>query len=963
MEWQAQWVWGGSEASPRNAWRCFRKLFELPEAVEANVAITADTRYVLFVNGQRVGRGPARSWPFRYAYDRYEVGHLLKPGKANVLAVLVMHHGVSTFQSLRNRGGLLAQLELGKRTIVTDSRWKTTPHAGHDPRSPRMSVQLGFAERVDARVWDDSWLEADYDDSAWEDAVVLGPVGTPPWNELVPRSIPHLSEEPRYASRVAALRAVRPVAYTAVIDLCAQLMPDSANHSNAVRYAGYLATCLRLPVPTRLTLGSPLATVSVFGACYINGVPCDPASAFGEDPERYVQLELPAGEHLVLIETSGDDRSGVGLHLLLDSEAPFELVSPLGEGMPTPYVTLGPFDEAVVIDHQPNPQLEPGTVYERVKEARTAEELRAFAGWLKPVPEVLLSRDDVFATCIRPRSSAAHPVTAALQHAVTASPDAGVVPLLEGWDSELVIDFGVETSGFLSFEVDASEGTILDLYGFEYMAGDLRQDTFGLDNTLRYVCREGRQRYLSAVRRGLRYLMVVVRRALRPLKIIDLHILESTYPTPEIGQFACSDALLKDIWEMSRRTLKLCMEDSYVDCPAYEQTFWVGDARNAALVNHYVFGADALTERCLELVPLSKVHTPLYTDQVPSGWNSVIPNWTFLWVIACKEHYERTGNRAFAAAMWPQVRFTLEHYLKKLDARGLLSHYGWNFLDWAPIDQPRDGVVAHQAMFLVKALRSAAELAVVAGESTVGFEDAAKELAAAVNHHFWSEARGAYRDAIDADGRPSATFSMQTQVVAYLCGVATGERRERLMHYLVKPPENFVSIGSPFMSFFYYEVLAELGRVNLILDDIRSNYGRMLEHGATTCWEMYPGSANRANVNFLTRSHCHAWSAAPAFFLSACVLGVRPAAPGWTRIIVMPEPCGLAWAKGRVPLPSGGCIEVSWTVHGEDAMELTVHAPRGVAVDARLPQGIDGYVEVSAVEQLEEGFQARGDEL
>lgn len=34
------------------------------------------------------------------------------------------------------------------------------------------------------------------------------------------------------------------------------------------------------------------------------------------------------------------------------------------------------------------------------------------------------------------------------------------------------------------------------------------------------------------------------------------------------------------IYEMSLYTTRLCMEDTYVDCPTYEQTYWVGDARN-----------------------------------------------------------------------------------------------------------------------------------------------------------------------------------------------------------------------------------------------------------------------------------------------------------------------------------------------------------------------------------------------
>ena len=88
----------------------------------------------------------------------------------------------------------------------------------------------------------------------------------------------------------------------------------------------------------------------------------------------------------------------------------------------------------------------------------------------------------------------------------------------------------------------------------------------------------------------------------------------------------------------------------------------------------------------------------------------------------------------------------------------------------------------------------------------------------------------------------------------------------------------------------------------------------MLDHGATTCWEVYPISPVAEDGDQLSRSHCHAWSAAPAAFLPERVLGIRPLAPGWTKVLVAPEPCGLEWAEGSVPLPGAGRIDVSWRI-------------------------------------------------
>ena len=52
-------------------------------------------------------------------------------------------------------------------------------------------------------------------------------------------------------------------------------------------------------------------------------------------------------------------------------------------------------------------------------------------------------------------------------------------------------------------------------------------------------------------------------------------------------------------------------------------------------------------------------------------------------------------------------------------------------------------------------------------------------------------------------------------------------------------------------------------------------------------------------------SRCHAWSATPTYDLSTHVLGIRPAAPGWERIEIVPELGDLDWAEGEVPTPFG----------------------------------------------------------
>lgn len=952
--WKAQWIWAGGEASPRNEWRCFRKQFHvaekgLPEPVR--LKITADSRYVLFVNGALAGRGPVRSWPFELSYDEYDIGHLLKPGADNAIAVMVMHYGIPTFQYVRGRGGLLAQIERIGGTdrsilLATDSTWSTSVHAGYDSRSSRISCQLPFTEIVDSGKWDDAWKEPGFAEEGWEKAEVIGPAGMEPWTRLVERDIPPLAEEPVYPVRVESLSRVKPRSWGAALDLRNHFVPGSERHANNVRFCGYLCTVIRTSKPVRAAIGF-VDGGRLSGPCSLNGVWYGEERFYGVKPERYLDVELVQGDNLFLMDVQGTTH-GHAFHFAIDCEEPFEVVSPVGSGR-LPFAAIGPFDDIEIVDHRPDRPLHMSHPdYLRAKQIAYAADLAEFETWVKPIDSRYVNLNDVFSSCVWQKQAVPQPIPYALQNAVIANRSAAIVPVYPGEHTELIIDFGKEYSGFLEFEAEAEAGTVIDFYGFEYMRDGWKQHTYSLDNTLRYVCRDGRQSYSSPIRRGFRYVMVTVRNAKSPLKLHRISMLQSNYAVAEIGRFQCSDPLLNDIWEICKHTTRLCMEDTFVDCPAYEQTFWVGDARNEALVNYYVFGDEAIVKRCLRLVPGSKFQSPLYADQVPSGWSSVIPNWTFFWAMACLELYRFSGDRQFAEQIWPHVRYTLDHYLEKLDGNGLFNIKGWNLLDWAPIDQPNDGVVSHQNMFFVQALRSAALLAEeLDPENADRYRSHAGHLKAAVNKFLWSEERQAYVDCIHSDGQLSGIFSMQTQTVAYLCGIAEGERLERLKEYIATPPRDFVQIGSAFMSFFYHEALAKLGRFDIMLDDIRTQYGQMLENGATTCWEMYPNPPEtRSHPNMLTRSHCHAWSAGPGYFLGAYVLGVRGLDAGWSKVVVEPQLTDLTWARGTVPLPGQGRIDVSWRADRPNRkLHMRIEAPANVELLIVTPEGYEAEVE------------------
>ena len=109
----------------------------------------------------------------------------------------------------------------------------------------------------------------------------------------------------------------------------------------------------------------------------------------------------------------------------------------------------------------------------------------------------------------------------------------------------------------------------------------------------------------------------------------------------------------------------------------------------------------------------------------------------------------------------------------------------------------------------------------------------------------------------------------------------------------------------------------------------------MLDKGATTAWEIFPGFAPMKG--WWTRSWCQGWSAYPAYLLSAYVLGVRPLTPGYAHTLIEPQLGDLQWAEGRVPTPHG-VISVR-AAQGATGTSVTVALPTAVSAEVRLPAG------------------------
>ena len=191
---QKTMIWTSAPASENTHFVAFRKQFTLPDAPrEALLSLFADVRYLLWINGQYVLRGPARFQPQGPEYDTAPVGSSLKAGP-NTLVVLVMANA-SNGKMMRHAPGLTARLDItgpqGTRTVVsTDETWKWSGQTRY--REPH--VDWGNAmDVIDSTVEDGDWTQPEYPDELWESAAKID--GSQ-WGPLSARRIPLLKDTP-----------------------------------------------------------------------------------------------------------------------------------------------------------------------------------------------------------------------------------------------------------------------------------------------------------------------------------------------------------------------------------------------------------------------------------------------------------------------------------------------------------------------------------------------------------------------------------------------------------------------------------------------------------------------------------------------------------------------------------------------------------------------------------------------
>jgi alpha-L-rhamnosidase len=195
--WEGQWISARSCNDASNTWMLFNKTFEIGElpAGEAIASIAVDSKYWLWVNGERVvyegglKRGPT---PRDTYVDKVELAPYLKTGE-NSINVLVWYFGKQGFcHNSSGKAGLFFECPVGDRMLVSDHTWMSKVVTAYEnTANPNPNFRLPESNvRFNALLDDFDRINAGLPVERMEPSMTRGIPPVAPWNKLIERPTP-----------------------------------------------------------------------------------------------------------------------------------------------------------------------------------------------------------------------------------------------------------------------------------------------------------------------------------------------------------------------------------------------------------------------------------------------------------------------------------------------------------------------------------------------------------------------------------------------------------------------------------------------------------------------------------------------------------------------------------------------------------------------------------------------------
>ena len=184
----AKWIWT-KEKYEVNEYADFIKEFEILEIDNnATIKISADSEYILWINGEFVSAGQFSDFPENKIYDEIKIGGFLKSGK-NKIAVTAYFQGTGSLRYKPGIRGLKFAVYNGDDVILSDkTTWSRLSKTYKNGEIHLTTKQMGYGFEYDATKDDGFYNESYKADGGWEESAEVELLST----AVLPRPVKKL---------------------------------------------------------------------------------------------------------------------------------------------------------------------------------------------------------------------------------------------------------------------------------------------------------------------------------------------------------------------------------------------------------------------------------------------------------------------------------------------------------------------------------------------------------------------------------------------------------------------------------------------------------------------------------------------------------------------------------------------------------------------------------------------------
>lgn len=374
------------------------------------------------------------------------------------------------------------------------------------------------------------------------------------------------------------------------------------------------------------------------------------------------------------------------------------------------------------------------------------------------------------------------------------------------------------------------------------------------------------------------------------------YFMETGYPIKIKANIESEQNWIKDVWNICVSTVERCMNETYMDCPYYEQMQFPMDTRLQALYTYILGNETRLAKKALKDFHYSMTPEGLIQGKYPCSHTQIISTFSLHYIFMLREYYMQTGDTEILKRYRTDVDMILEYYDRKIKD-GLVENLGyWEFVDWqekwgANNGAPEATVKGPSTIINLMygyGLLCGAWINEITGriETAEEYRKRQELICREIEKKCWSEEKKLFRE-----GPELEQYTIHAQAWAVLNGMRKGDAYAIMKRALWEKDVLQCSFST---SFEVFEALYRCGGYHLA-EDMFELWKELPGKGCTTCPEVPKNS----------RSECHAWSAQPIYELIYHVLGISMEDAGWKKIEIRPEMEFIPDLKGEFPTPMG----------------------------------------------------------